>query len=398
METSKKSILIVHNFYKIGGGEHAVFENEVKLLKEHGHKVVTYTRDNRELDNSLLKKILLPITCVWSYKTYIDIKKTIKKENIDIIHCHNTFPLISPSVYYAARKMKKPIIQTIHNFRFLCPAGIFYREGKICEKCLEKNNFKSAIKNKCYRNSKIQTLIMTNMLRVHRMLGTYKRINYIFLTEFNKSKFKKLLDLDASNIFIKPNFVDSKKISPIKNNKNKNKNKNKFIYMGRLEDNKGIKELITFWNKLESKYELHIYGDGTLDKYVIEESRKNNKIKFLGFKSQEEIFGDLNSSYGLIFPSTCYEGFPMTITECMALGKPILSTNIGNQNSIMEESKGGVTYQSNSFESFKNSLDNLIKNYDEYSENAREYYEKKLSEEKNYKELLNIYEKAKYIK
>lgn len=143
----KKKILMVHNFYQIGGGEHTVFKNEVELLRDNGHEVIEYTRSNDELKSDKWKLLFLPFTTVWSLRTYIEIRKLIKNEQIDVVHCHNTFPLISPSVYYAARSMKVPVVQTIHNFRLLCPNGSFYCKGKVCEKCRENGNFKEAIKN-----------------------------------------------------------------------------------------------------------------------------------------------------------------------------------------------------------------------------------------------------------
>lgn len=115
----KKKILMVHNFYQIGGGEHTVFKNEVELLRDNGHEVIEYTRSNDELKSDKWKLLFLPFTTVWSLRTYIEIRKLIKNEQIDVVHCHNTFPLISPSVYYAARSMKVPVVQTIHNFRLL---------------------------------------------------------------------------------------------------------------------------------------------------------------------------------------------------------------------------------------------------------------------------------------
>ena len=122
----KKKILMVHNFYQIGGGEHTVFRNEVELLRENGHEVVEYTRSNDELKTSKLKLFLMPFTTTWSWKTYWEVQAIIKKEKIDIVHCHNTFPLISPSVYYAACNLKIPVVQTIHNFRLLCPNGALF--------------------------------------------------------------------------------------------------------------------------------------------------------------------------------------------------------------------------------------------------------------------------------
>lgn len=173
----KKKILMVHNFYQIGGGEHTVFRNEVELLRENGHEVVEYTRSNDELKTSKLKLFLMPFTTTWSWKTYWEVQAIIKKEKIDIVHCHNTFPLISPSVYYAACNLKIPVVQTIHNFRLLCPNGAFFCDGKICEECTSENRLSPAIKKNCYRGSKVQTLVLTTMLVVHRWLGTYRKIN-----------------------------------------------------------------------------------------------------------------------------------------------------------------------------------------------------------------------------
>lgn len=388
----KKVVLMIHNFYQIGGGEHTVFNNEVELLKKNGHKVITYTRNNNELNNSILKKIFLPFTVLWSFKTYREVKKIIKQEQVDVVHCHNIFPLISPSVYYAARKMNIPVVQTIHNFRFLCPNALFYKKGKICEECLTNNNFKSAIKNNCYRNSKLQTIIVVNMLKFHRLIGTFQKINYIFLTNFNKNKFNKLIDINNKNIFIKPNFIEKKYklVRPTKLNTT-------FVYVARLDENKGIKFLIDVWSEIDD-YTLHIYGDGELKEYVEQASKQKNNIKYFGFKPQDEIYKDLVKSQALIFPSKCYEGFPMNITEALSLGVPILSSNIGNQSDIIKKSQAGCLYIVNDKNSFKKQLNNIVKNNKEYSDKALKYYNEYLSEKKNYEVLMNIYEKAKNIK
>lgn len=387
----KKTILMVHNFYQLGGGEHTVFKNEVELLKQKGHKVITYTRDNNELKKSKFKLLLLPFTTIWSFKTYRDIKKIILKEGIDIVHCHNTFPLISPSVYYAARKLNKPVVQTIHNFRFICPNALMYRDNKICEECIKNKNFKCALKNKCYRNSKIQTLVLILMLKFHRFINTYNKINYIFLTEFNKNKFSNLIDVSMDNVFIKPNFVNNPNL------KRSSKLEKKFIFYGRLDDNKGIKFLLTSWEKVSSDYELHIYGEGINENIVKEYSQKYKNIKYFGFQKQDTIFKDLMNSQCLLFTSELYEGFPMTIAESFSLGVPVLSSNIGNQNQIIKESNGGITYKLGDSIDFVNSINTIVNNNSTFSNNAKKYYNEHLSSDKNYKELVNIYEKAKVI-
>jgi len=390
---NKKNILMVHNYYLIGGGEHTVFEAECKLLEKNGHNVIRYTRDNKELKN-IFKKIFLPITSIFSLKTYREVKKIIKENNIDIVHCHNTFPLVSPSVYYAARKSKKPVIQTIHNFRFLCPNGVFFKDGKICEECLKRNDFKQAIKNKCYRNSKLQTQVVINMLRFHRKHNTYKKISYIFLTEFNKRKFCKLINIDSDQVFIKPNFVDGS----IKKYRTNIDEKNKtFIYIGRLDETKGIKELLKLWKTVPKEYSLHIYGDGDCKNIVEEATIENKNIKYFGFQKKETIYKDLSKSIGLLFTSLLYEGFPMVITEALGLGKPILCSNIGNGASITSASSAGVLFDVKDTKSFKKAFNDIVQNNEKYSKKAIEYFDKYLNEKSNYKLLEEIYEKARCI-
>ena len=132
----RPNILMVHNYYQIGGGEHTVFEQEAELLRRHGHPVTAYTRHNDELKGSSVKKALLPFQTLFSLKTYREVRRLIRRERIDVVHCHNTFPLISPSVYYAARREGVPVVQAIHNFRLICANALLFRDGHVCEECL----------------------------------------------------------------------------------------------------------------------------------------------------------------------------------------------------------------------------------------------------------------------
>ncbi|WP_349763504.1 glycosyltransferase family 4 protein [Fusobacterium sp. SYSU M8D902] len=389
---NKKKILMVHNFYQIGGGEHTVYKNEVEMLRENGHEVIEYTRNNNELRTSKLKLLLLPFTTIWSFKTYYEIKKIIKKNKIDILHCHNTFPLISPSVYYAAINERIPVVQTIHNFRFLCPCAILYRNGKICEECIKNKSFIPALKYKCYRNSRIQTFIVVLMLTIHKLLGTYRKINYIFLTEFNKQKFKYFLNIFGKNIFIKPNFVKEFDISVKECMKNK-----VFIFYGRLEKNKGILSLVEMWQKVPKDYVLHIYGTGTYKKYIERIVKDNDNIIYYGFKEQKVIFQDILKSSAVLITSEWYETFGMGIPESFSLGTPVICTKLGTPKTIVEESKGGLIYKINDYNSFYNSLNEIVKNNKYYSENAKLYFDKKLNIKKNYERLCDIYDKAKII-
>ena len=173
----KQKVLIVHNYYQVPGGEDTVVANEKALLEQNGHKVILYSRNNSELKNmNILQKLMLPVNIIFNFKTYSDIKRIIKNKRIDIVHVHNTLSLISPSVYYAAIACKVPVVQTMHNFRFLCPGATFYRDGHICEDCVKKG-LMCSIKHNCYRNSKIQTLACVLNMNFHRMTGIYSKIN-----------------------------------------------------------------------------------------------------------------------------------------------------------------------------------------------------------------------------
>lgn len=207
MDERKYRILQVHNYYQIPGGEDTVVANEKKLLEDHGHTVIQYTRNNSELKSfSKFRKLLLPFTTIFNLRTYRDVKRIIKEEHIDIVHVHNTLNLISPAVYYAALKCRTPVVQTVHNFRLLCPGATFYRDGHICEDCVE-HGLSCAIKHSCYRGSKAQTLVCVVNTWIHRMTGVYGKINYICLTEFNKEKLLQLKQIKSEKVFIKPNFT-----------------------------------------------------------------------------------------------------------------------------------------------------------------------------------------------
>lgn len=388
----KKKVLMVHNFYQIGGGEHTVFKNEVDLLRQHGHEVIEYTRNNNELKQNKLKLVLLPFTTIWSWKTYNDIRRIIRDNHIDIVHCHNTFPLISPSVYYAARSMKVPVIQTVHNFRLLCPNGSFFCVGKICEKCNETGSFRSAVQNNCYRNSKIQTLVLVAMLKFHRWIGTYQKISYIFLTKFNREKFSKLIDVNSEQVFIKPNFVKESNcfVNTVA--------KKTFVYAGRLEVNKGILSLIEMWKTLPEDFALHIFGGGTMEEHIKKEIKSNKNISFFGFKPQKEVFEDYRNAVAAIIPSECYETFGMGIPECFSMKLPVICTDIGNPGEMVKESKGGLVYPIGDLSKFQAVVKEMIEMRQVYSENAYQYYLNNLTDEKNYKELVEIYDKSRNIK
>ena len=382
----KKNILIVHNYYRIPGGEDTVVKNEKDMLEENGHKVVLYTRNNDEIKN--LGKIKLLFESFFSFKTYNEVKRIVKENNIDVVHVHNTLPLVSPSIYYAAKKCKVKVIQTVHNFRLMCPSGTFTRKNSICEDCVQQNLF-AAIRHKCYRNSKIQTSIVALTLLLHRILGTYKIIDkYIVLTEFNKNKLKVILD--EKKIVIKPNFVKRSM------NLELNNEKKHFLFLGRIEELKGIRLLVKTCEKMKN-IEIVIAGTGPLEEEIKQYIKKNKikNINLVGYKSKEEVFNLLKTAKALIVPSQCYEGFPMTIVESLSLGVPVITGNIGNLSTIIKHNYNGLIFNYNNEKSLMIAIDKLNKDVvlrKKLSLGANETYNQKYNEIENYRILEQIYD------
>lgn len=389
-DTKKQNILIVHNYYQIPGGEDTVVASEKKMLEEHGHKVILYSRNNAELKQmSKFQKLFLPITTVFNPRTYKEIKKLIKIEDIEIVHVHNTLNLISPAVYYAARAMKVPVVQTVHNFRLLCPGATFYRDGHICEDCVSKG-LMCAVKHNCYRNSKLQTLACVISTKIHRMTGIYGRINYICLTEFNKEKLLQLKQIKTDRVFVKPNFVEA----PTDEIISYNKREDQFIFAGRLDKLKGIDILCDAWRQMGATApKLIVCGTGPMEEWCrrfLEDNPKCN-IELRGFVPNKETKKLIANSKALILPTQWYEGFPMTIVEAYSVGTPVIGSDIGNVGDLIEEGAGGLKFNCRDSKSLINAVNLLSQNLLD-SHEISDFYSKHYSSEANYNMIIKIYQ------
>ena len=388
------NILIVHNHYQIPGGEDQVAAQEAELLRAHGHKVITYYRDNSELkDFSLGQKILLPFRTIYNPRTCREIRKCIRENKIDVVHVHNTLMLVSPAVYYAAKKEKVPVVQTIHNFRLLCPGATFYRDDQICEDCLKKG-LGCALKHKCYRGSFAQTLCCVLSMKVHRATGIYKRLTYICLTEFNKKKLLGLKGLTPEQIFVKPNAVSAPEaLMP------ELERQDRFLFAARLEEMKGIRVLLEAWRLLGSNGpELLICGSGPLDEWSREFAADNKmtNVRFLGRLPNDQVRRLMATSRALILPTQWYEGFPMSIAESYSMGTPVLVSNLGNGGSLIKQGVTGLKFDPKSPQSIAKAVEKMEaeKNVN-WEENTRRVYDQALTPEKNYAALMEVYAAAK---
>ncbi len=411
------NILIVHNEYQYAGGEDTVVKQDAALLEKHGHKVFFYTRKNEELKSfSKLQKLFLPFTTIFSIKSYREIQKSIRENHIDIVHVHNTLPLVSYSAYYAAKKERCKLVQTIHNFRLVCPNALFYRNGHICEDCLEKG-ISCSIKHSCYRGSKAQTAMVALSSKIHRILGTFRKPDaYIALTAFNKEKISSVVN--PEKIFIKPNYLalsesllsDTSPANtdfPFKAPSALNTPVTAvdsfvpfsyYIYAARLEQVKGIFVLLEAFRKLPDE-KLLLLGTGPDEEKVkvfIEKNKMNNVI-CLGFTPHEKTLSCLKQAKALIFPSLWYEGFPMTIVESLACSTPVIASNTPNITETIHPGENGYTFTTGNSESLYKTIQLFSSLPAETSEklrnNAKQTYKSHFTETVIYEKLMEVYNK-----
>jgi len=383
----KLKILMSHNYYRQPGGEDRVFATEVAMLREKGHSVIEYTDHNDRIKT--INPLVVFRNTLWSSYTCKRFVKLIREEKPDIAHFHNTFPLISPSAYYACKKMNVPVVQTLHNYRLLCPGANFFRSGTFCEKCLYKTPPWPGIFYACYHKSVIHTFVVAIMLTCHRLSGTWKnKVNtYISLTEFARKKFIQG-GLPADKIIVKPNFIYP--------DPGERKNDGNYtIFVGRLSPEKGIRTLIKAW-ELIKHIPLKIVGDGPLMNELItkvnEKGLKN--VEILGKKEKNEVIVLIKNSRFLICPSECYETFGLTAIEAFACGIPVIASKLGALEELIVENHTGFYFNPGNAHSLAETVDSAWRQGNEIKQmgkEARKVFEQKYNAESNYRKLIEIY-------
>ncbi|MES2537314.1 MAG: glycosyltransferase family 4 protein [Pseudomonadota bacterium] len=380
-------ILVVHNAYQQRGGEDVAVAAEIALLRARGHEVAFYQRDNSELRNgmSILPAAAAVASTFWSRRTVRDIGRACETFMPDVIHAHNIFPLISPSLYWAAARRCVPVVQTLHNFRLLCPQAMFLREGKVCEDCLGKTPWR-AITRKCYRTSVPQSALLAGMLSSHRAAGTYrsKVTRYIVPTRFCKEKFIRG-GLPAERLCIKPNFVVSSSVPDWQS-------RSGGIFAARLSGEKGLDVLIEAMG-ISNGASIRIVGDGPLR----ERAQDFFRGDYLGPKSSAQVMQLLAGAQYLVAPSRCYETFGLVVIEAFACGTPVIASRHGGLGELVEDGVTGLLVNP------ADPADLALKiNWAQahpaqmlaMGRAARAVYEARYTPESNYRMLIDIYEEA----
>jgi glycosyltransferase involved in cell wall biosynthesis len=385
---TRMRILLCHNYYQQRGGEDESFEAEASLLESRGHEVVRYTVHNDSVEQMSSARVSLK--AFFNRGVYRDLSRLIADRRPDVMHCTNIFPLISPAAYYAARRNGVPVVQSLRNYRHLCPGVYFLRDGHVCESCLHKTFAWPAVVHGCYRESRAASAVAALSHSVHRALGSWQNcVDYYFtLTEFARQKFI-AAGWPAEKIAVKPNFVypDPRPGTGAGGYA---------VFVGRLSPEKGVSTLLDAWRQLPEAMPLKIIGQGPEESRIREFAERHPHVELLQFRPLPEVLEIVGEAAFLAMPSLWYETFGRTIVEAYAKGTPVLASRHGAIAELVEEGATGMLFEPGSASELATNAAALWRHPDlsAIRRAARETYESRYRADANYQQLLQIYRTA----
>lgn len=367
-----------------------MFATETEMLRERGHEVFTYARQT-PADGDAAVLVRLAGQAFWNQAAYLDLRRLIRDARPDVVHLHNTFPLISPAACYAAGHEDVAIVQTLHNYRLLCPNGLFFRDGRPCEDCLHAAVPWPAVIHACYRNSYAASLAAAGTLAVHRAAGTWAtRVDrYIALTEFARQKFI-AGGLQGDRIAVKPHLVHP--------DPGPGDGAGGYaLYVGRLSREKGIHTLLAAWDRLTGRMPLTIVGDGPLAPLVRRAVAEQDTVTWLGHRDHADIRELLGGATCAIVPSACYETFGLVIAEAFARGTPVVAARLGALVELVQHGRTGLQFRPGDAADLARQLRWFAEHPAEAAsmrDAARAEYERRYTAGSNYPILRRVYAEA----
>lgn len=383
-------VLVIHNHYQRWGGESAAASAQIALLRSAGHTVTAYARDNAEISEyRLLDKCAFFWRSFRSAATYRDLRRRIAHDKPDVVHIHNVFPLITPSAYIAAHDVGLPIVQTLHNFRLLCPNALFFTHGLRCERCMTGNTL-HAIRHKCYRGSYILSALYAGVTGLHRARGTWGLIDrFVVLTEFTAQKLVDSGLTTHDRIRVLGNFLPEPLPQP-----GPSAREPYLVYMGRLSPEKGVETVIRAMAYTVG-LRLLILGDGPQrDELADLVGKRGSSIEFRGHVTGDAKWEILRRAAAVVVPSECYENFPMTVLESYGVGTPVIASDLGSLPFVVQNGETGILFSPGDPRDLAQAITSIVDN-PEWARSmglrARQVVEKHYSSQAHYEQLMSIY-------
>jgi len=385
-------ILMAHNRYLEPGGEDISFRMEADMLRRNGCEVVTYEDDNRRIAG--LGALRTATRSIWSPETCRRVRTVLRETRCDIVHVQNFFPLISPSIYYAARAEGVPVVQSLRNYRLMCPIGTLYRDGRVCEDCVGRAFPWASVRHGCYRDSNVASGAVAAMLAVNRIFGTWAHMidAYIALSPNMRDRFVRG-GLPAHRIFVKSNFLHPDPRPGAGDG-------NFALFAGRLSPEKGIGTLLEAWKTVGHELPLKVVGAGPLEPGATGRKAPAN-VDFLGWRPEEEVLNLMGAARLVIIPTEWYEGQPRTAIEAFAKAAPVIASDIGAMAELVDDGCNGLLFPPGDAVALAARVRWALGNRDAMTEmgaRARYDFERKFTADANFGTLTDIYARAAAIR
>lgn len=385
-------ILLIHTYYRDKGGEDAVIGTEMSLLKSAGWEVSLLAFQNPK---SRIGAIIALFFSPFNPFSFIKIGKKIHEFKPDVVHIHNWHFAASPSIVTACHRLKVPVVMCLHNFRLICPSAILFHDDKIFLESLNQKFPWKAVRLGVYRGSIAQTFLLAFTIYLHKHLKTWKRVNkYLVFSEFMKTTFlKSTFGVPAHQFMVKANSIQDLSFDV------EQKRQSHFLFIGRLVEEKGIEVVLAAF--ANTPYQLVIYGYGPLEQKVKTFAEKHPNIQFKGALAAALVPDEMRKCSALIFPSTWFEGMPITLLEAFSTGTPVIASNLGAMSTMVEDQVNGLHFEAGNSSDLAQKIaywyDLSDDSKTQYSLKSREVYEKKYTPEVNLKMLESLYLSTKSI-
>ena len=338
-------ILLLHSRYLSGeiSGENRVVADETQLLREAGHDVLAWTPSPTELSGP--GRARTGVGAVWSSAAAREVRRLVRLQRTEIVHCHNLFPMLSPAVLPAASSEGAAVLMTLHNYRLLCLPATFLRDGRRCEDCLGRLPWRGVL-HRCYRDSLAASGALAGSLGLHRALRTFDHVRlFLAVSEFVRDKYVEA-GFRGDRIVSKPNFVPA---VPRREGPGEY-----FLFLGRLSPEKGLATLLEAWRQVPAR--LVVAGDGP-ERALLCEATPG--VEYRGNLPAAELPALLARARALLLPSRSFEGAPRVVLEAYAAGVPVLASRVGGLPALIEDGESGLLVTPRDVEAWHSAIEQL---------------------------------------